>query len=338
MPRLALKRFASSAGYVWTYRTLVAHPRVPEWQEKSIKGIGWLAHLYTRIASGVESDEIEKWLNAEFETPAEEALVKATQDRRLSQADWHNLVRFVAAQDVRTPARLIESLKRWNTNLPALLENNLKESVHRLEAAKKSGQPIDSAKAANSEFIPMRITREIEPGQGHGILKAEVIAGRSLWFFEMLQVLTNTVKALHGHKWTILVPPDDLTWFTSDDPVVRLNYYADGKYDFKGGWGSSGTEIFLPLDPRHLLYTQIGKRPVRRGSVATRQFVEMTRRFIAEHSYRFIFAQSADSEVPRFRPRIVDASRVRDDREQWERWYEEQTMAEREMAGPVPES
>lgn len=125
--------------------------------------------------------------------------------------------------------------------------------------------------------------------------------------------------------------PDELTWFTTDDPVVRLNYYGDGRYDFKGGWGNPGTEIFLPLDPRHLLYTKVGERPPRRGWVVPRAEAEMIRRFIAEHAHRFIFAASPDAEVPKLRPRIVDLALLRDEDEQWRRWQGDQTNAEREL-------
>jgi hypothetical protein len=113
--------------------------------------------------------------------------------------------------------------------------------------------------------------------------------------------------------------------------VVRLNYYRDGKYDFKGGWGNLGTEIFLPLDPRHLLYTKVGERPPFRGSVMPRATAEMTRRIIAEHAHRFIFAASAEADVPKLHPRTVDADLLRHENEQWHRWHEEQTAAEREL-------
>lgn len=82
-----------------------------------------------------------------------------------------------------------------------------------------------------------------------GQLKAEMIVGRGLWFSGMRHLLTHTVKHLERHKWTILRPPEDLSWFTSDDPVIRLNYYDAGRYDFNGGWGNKGTEIILPLAP-----------------------------------------------------------------------------------------
>ena len=331
VPRLYLNRFEASLGRVSTYRILVAHPRVPVWRETPIKGIAKHAHLYTRIASGIETDEIEKWLNAEFETPVEEALKKATGDKRLSPTDWYNLVRFLAVQEVRTPARFSESLQRRNGIVQAMLESTVHEAVRKLEAANQSGEAINVAKTAYSEYIPLRLTIEMEPGQEFGQVKGEIINGRGLWLFSIKHALTSTVKVLHNHKWSILISPEHLTWFTSDDPVVRLNYYGNGTYDFKGGWGNPGTEIFLPLDPHHLLYTKVGEHPPRRGSVVPRDRAEMIRRFIAEHAHRFIFAVSADAEVPRLRPRIVNAAFLRDERQQWDRWHEDQTIAERKL-------
>ncbi len=331
VPCMYLKRFSASPGRVLTFRILVAHSRVPSWKETAIKGIAYHAHLYTRIVSGIQTDEVEKWLNTKFETPAEEALKKATNESRLSPTDWHNLIRFLAAQDVRTPARLSENIERWKETLPAMLDDTLREAVHALEEAKKSGKAISVAKTANTEYIPLRVASEIKPGQRFGELKAEVIVGRALWLFTMKHTLANTAKVLHDHHWSILKPPDGLPWFTSDDPVIRLNYYSAGKYDFKGGWGNRGTEIFLPLDPRHLLYTKVGERPQRRVTVVSREIAEMVRRFIAEHAHRFIFAESRDTDVPIFRPRIVDAALLRNEREQWVKWNEDQSVAEREL-------
>jgi hypothetical protein len=320
VPCMYLKHFEVSPGRVLAYRILVAHPRVPLWKETAIRGIAYHAHLYTRIVSGIQTDEIEKWLNTEFETPAEDALNKATCDSRLSPTDWHNLIRFLAAQDVRTPARLSENIERWKETLPAMLDDTLREAVNKLEEVKKSGESINIAKTANSEYIPLRVTPEIKPGQEFGELKAEVIVGRALWLFSMKHTLANTAKVLHDHHWSMLKAPDGLTWITSDDPVIRLNYYGDGKYDFRGGWGNPGTEIFLPLDPRHLLYTKVGERPQRWVTVVSREIAEMIRGFIAQHAHRFIFAASSDSEVPKMRPRIVDAVRLRDERQQWLKW------------------
>jgi hypothetical protein len=332
VPQLYLKRFTTSPGRILTYSILVAHSNVPEWRLKSIKGIAYRSHLYTRLLAGVETDEVEKWLNDEFETPAEEAIRKATSGMRLTQVDWRNLIRYLAAQDVRTPARLIENLQMWQKTLPGVIKDTLKESIRTLELAKKTGEVTQQTKTPHSEYIPMRVTSQIEPGQEFGQLKSEVIAGRGLWLFSIRHSLANTINALLNNRWSILTPPGEIEWFTSDDPVIKLNYYSENKYDFKGGWGNPGTEIFLPLDSRHLLYTQVGQRPPLRGHVVSISKAKLIRRFIAEHAHRSIFATSADCEVPSLHPRTIDAAILRDEHEQWRRWHEEQTKAEMDIA------
>lgn len=58
----------------------------------------------------------------------------------------------------------------------------------------------------------------------------------------------------------------------------------------------------------------------------------MMRRFIAEHAHRYIFAATADAEIPKLRPRIADISILRHETEQWNKWHEEQSNAERELS------
>jgi hypothetical protein len=137
VPRLYLKRFTAPDGRIPTYRILVAHSRAHDWTLSSTKGVAYHAHLYTRIASGAESDEIESWLKRDFEDPAEQSINRATADRRLETSDWHNLIRFLAAQDVRTPARLMEILQRARRDMPDMLQRTLENSVRELEAAKR---------------------------------------------------------------------------------------------------------------------------------------------------------------------------------------------------------
>jgi hypothetical protein len=223
VPCLYLKRFLGEDGRVATYPILVADSRVPDWKRKSTKGIAYRAHLYTRMVSGEESDEVETWLKREFEDPAEDALGKATADMRLTPKDWRNLIRFVAAQDVRTPARLTEHLQRGQDSMQAILQESLEEAVRKFALAKRSGERVVIKKASYSEYLPVRITRKIEQGQSFGQVKAEAINGRGLWLFGIRHLLTNSLTVLYEHKWSILEPPDGLVWFTSDDPVVRLN-------------------------------------------------------------------------------------------------------------------
>jgi hypothetical protein len=114
--------------------------------------------------------------------------------------------------------------------------------------------------------------------------------------------------------------------------VILLNYYGSGNYDFKGGWGSPGTEIILPLGPRHLLYTMVGHRSKYRQIVSP-EIAAMMRRFIVEHAHRYVFAANADTEVPQLRQRVVNDAAFRDEATQWQKWHTEQSRAERELMG-----
>ena len=47
-----------------------------------------------------------------------------------------------------------------------------------------------------------------------------------------------------------------------------------------------------------------------------------------------IFAASADTEVPKLRPRVVNAEALQREREEWRNWHEDQTAAERNLRDP----
>ncbi|NYF80124.1 DUF4238 domain-containing protein [Granulicella arctica] len=333
VPRLYLKHFASESGYLYRYRILVPSPTVADWKRVNIGGVGYQSHLYTRALSHGDSDEIEQWLNRDFETPAASSICKAINDERLEKEDYRLLVRFLAAQIVRTPAFMIENLPRWQNQAEKQLQELSQIVRERLERAHATGEVIESEPASNAEYYPLRVTREPSLDGKSVLLKTETVVGRGTWIYAMRHLLTNTLDRLSDHKWVILSAENDLPWFTTDDPVVRLNFRNSSDYDFKGGWGVPKTNIFLPLSPKHLLFTQVGEKTYQRGEVLPRHQAIMLRRMIAEHAHRYIFSPSKDSTIPHHRPRVVDAQAVRNESEQWQRWHEQQSVAERELAG-----
>lgn len=318
-------------GRVWMYRVLASDRRVPLWSLRHIRGIAFHTHLYTRLVAGQESDDFERWLDREFEAPAEDAIEKATSDLPLTRDDWRILVRFLAAQDVRTPAWFEEQSERWEKSIPELLENTLSSSVKALEEAAASGTPVDERTGAESEGLPIQILTERVPGADTGRVGIKFLIGRELWQWSMRRALEHTVDALHRHRWTILRPPRGVSWLTSDSPVVRLNMTDRSQYDFKGGWGRKGSDIFLPLGPQHLMHTQIGERPPPRGKRLSHDQADLVRRMIAERAHRLIFAEEADAHVHVLRPRVEDPELFRRDREQWQTWHAEQTAAENQL-------
>ncbi len=336
VPCVYLKRFSAPYGRVETYRLLVSHPNASLWKKQSPRAIAYHSHLYTRMTAAGPSDEFEKWLERDFETPAEGPLRKATSDEQLSADDWKHLVRFAAAQTVRTPARLYEHIQRWEKRMPEFLDDVFRKSIERLKRAKETGEEFPPVSPEYRDLIPVRVTTELKEGRPHGTLRSEIVLGRGTWLFSIKHLLTRTLAVLHQHRWTVLKAPDGLNWFTSDDPVIRLNFYGGDKYDFRGGWGNPGSEILLPLSPRHVLYTKVGERPAQRGTVVSRQEAEMIRRCIAEHAHRMIFAVSPVDDLPELRPRVIDDELVRTEREQWRKWHDEQVAAERALMDKEP--
>ncbi|MDD4673977.1 MAG: DUF4238 domain-containing protein [Bacteroidales bacterium] len=231
------------------YRTLVSHDTVPVWKKCSVAAIAYHKHLYTRMVSGEESDEFERWLDSEYETPANRALEKVVSNQRLTVNDWQVLIKFLAAQDVRTPARLYEHLKRSRESLQEALENTLQVLKEKLECDEK----IDGAnlKVTNqtASLLPLRVTTESSSGEKEVTIKAETYIGRGTWLFSIRHLLENTFKVLLNHKWTIVKPAKGFKWFTSDNPVVKLNFTNSQNYDLKGGWGNPKGNIFSQSVP-----------------------------------------------------------------------------------------
>jgi Protein of unknown function (DUF4238) len=336
VPELYQKSWAGADSKVWVYRILVPHPKVPLWKPLSTSGIGYHRNLYTRILAGEETDEFETWLEREIETPAAEPLRRAIGNARLTPDDWEHILRFVAAQSVRTPAGLVKFLKRQDAQLPPLIESVLQNVAGKLAEAQRTGRKIERPPNGIAAGFPLRVTTDIEPGEPMGVLKAETLVGRKLWLWSLRRWLTQTYKILQAHQWTILRPPSGINWFTSDHPVVRLNRYQDGRYDFSGGWGTPDTEILFPLSPQHLLYTRIGHRaPWLKGARAPELLARQLQVITIEHAHRYLYAAAEDPLVPEIRPRRVDPAAWRAEKDQWQQWGQDQSQAERDFEHPA---
>jgi hypothetical protein len=330
VPKVYLKRWSTDGLRIWAYRTLVSHQNVPLWKLNSLRSIAFHSHLYTRFSANGETDEIERWLDKEFETPAEEALNKAISDKRLSSEDWKKLIRFAAAQHVRTPAQLLKNIHRWNKQIPELVDKTLKDALQELETSKRTGVPLTTKNNVDGSMLPLRISRESSQNPGKALLTVETAIGRSMWLFGIKHILTNTVKVLLEHNWSIVRSAPNFEWVTSDDPVICLNYYGNGSYNFEGGWGKKGCEILMPLSPYHMLYTQVGKKMPSRWD-ANYELCTLVQRFIAEHSFRWILGKKPYEGIENLRPRIIDPIAYDIEAKTWSKWHTNQSTAEKNL-------
>jgi len=330
LPQAYLKPWSVDGKRVWGYRTLVSRESVPLWTRRSIRGTGFQRHLYTEISHGGESDDFERWIEADYETPAQGAIAKVLRGEALSAVDWERLAMLLAAQDVRTPTSYLESMDRWGKEMPELLSSTLKESVERLERASMDELTRASGGDGEPDFFKGVFRIRVEnpaDERADGKIQAEVVLGRHFWLQSQRHLLTHTAKVLRSHKWSIAEPKAGNTWTTSDHPVVRLNYYEPGKYDLKAGWGSRGSELMMPLSPRHLLYTQVEHERPDRFVFSAYQTQEV-QRILAERAHRWIFAQSPFDRVTWLRPRHVSAEAFKAEQEEWRQWHKKQIAAE----------
>ena len=177
-------------------------------------------------------------------------------------------------------------------------------------------------------LFPLSVSIDKNKSKDQAYVKVETTPGRSTWIFGIKHLLSNTANILHKNRWTILRSAEGMRWPTSDNPVIKLNYYSPGNYDFKGGWYNPGSELLLPLGPNHLMYTQVGKRPPMRGTRFNKSQTELIRKLIVENAHRMIFSNIADHGLETYRPCVVSREQYVSEVEQWQKWHEEQSRIE----------
>jgi hypothetical protein len=289
-----------------------------------------LQNLYTQIKDGDKADNFEKWLDKNFESPAHDVIDRAINGDILSISDWQTLIRFLASQDVRTPLNYVESLQRWKKEIPETLQKILDELLLEMEQRKNIGNEprlLPSPDDIFAESLNFEVIHNYDPEKNLGAIKVEALLGRQLWLNSLRFLLENTAKILLKHKWCIVEAADNSFWITSDHPVVRLNYYKDDSYDLKGGWGVKNGDIFMPLSPRYMLYTEIGKNLPNRLKF-TEDRTNQFNKFIAEKAYRSIFASEINHQIEKIRPRRINKKQYREEQRLWREWDKEQSIAE----------
>lgn len=329
VPQLYLKQWSTN-GRIPTYRLLVPHENIPLWKDHSLRAIAFHQHLYTYLVNREETDEFERWLGKEFEFPAEEAIRRAVNDERMSRDHWRALIRFAVAQDVRTPASLNAFLTWQRETLQALMDKTLEDSVAKLEDAGKTGNKLPTQYVDSAHDFPLQVSINRTP-DGNGAIKTKTVVGRKLWLWSVRRLLTNTVEKITHSRWTIVHAPAGISWPTTDNPVIKLNFHNAEKYDFGGGWGVPNCDIFLPLSPRHLLHNSIGRRSWPRGVALDRPRAALIRKIIIEHADRYVFDRER-GDVHLVRPRVVSLEEYKRELDAWGNWHREQSEAESNMS------
>jgi hypothetical protein len=329
VPQSTLCRWSKDGTHVQAYRILVSNQNVPEWKPRAISGIAFQPDLYTVFEGDEELDEFECWIGKEFETPGLEAIDRLISQRRLTPADWKAIANFVAAQDVRTPLNYILSMQRWHQEVPKIIEDSIQESIKKLEAARLDGIKLTPSESKNefSELFRVHVASPSDPNCDEASIQAEVTLGRRFWTASIRHLLTGVAKTLSQHRWSVAQPHENMEWPITDHPVLRLNFYKPGQYDFSGGWGNKGSEIIMPVSPRHLLYVQVGKKTNNRFKFSPAN-TALVQHLLVERAHRWVFARRPEAWIAEVKPRIVDAEMFTAEENAWSQWHQEHCRAE----------
>ena len=319
VPECYLKHWADGEGKVQVFKTLVRHAQVPVWRKFSTSSVAHQKNLYTQIIAGKARDDLERWFDTKFESPASIVLDKVTNEAELSRKDWSILIQFLTAQDVRTPFRMLEHLNLLEKIFPEEFKNMLETVTEELEEFKHLNILAGNS-AKDLPSFPLKITPQPSGGSNAINLKVETYAGRSTWIHSIKHLLTETSLILHKHKWTIIKPSKGYFWPTSDNPVAKINYYKPGNYDLRGGWGVENGNILFPIAPEHAMFVQIGRKPIQKNKRVSEDLTKELIQIITTNAHRSIFCNQINEEIPAIRPREVNSDKCDKERKAIQRW------------------
>lgn len=331
VPRAVLRRWSTDGTHIHAYRTLVAAERIPEWLRMPVKGVAYQRDLYTQSNPDGDLDDFERMVAEKYEGPGLRSIERVLTGVRLTSVDWRNIGHFVACQDVRTPASLVEEIQKWNRDLPEFLSKNMQETIDEMESAVRGGPPPTPHEQSGAELKDvLRVHIEkIPTEQGGGAwVKSEIVGGRKLWLSMNRHLLGGIARVFAEHRWGIYEPFGDTEWPLTDRPVLKLNWYGEGKYDFKGGWGNPKGDIMMPLSPRKLLHVEVGRRCTGKNHVMSKELTELTQRLLCENAFRWIFATKPIPMFAEHRPRVVSRDDFEHEEAEWLAWHRDQGESE----------
>lgn len=322
VPQMYLEAWKNENNKIWTYDLLVSNDKCNLWKEKSTKSIASQQDFYIMLKKKEEADDIEKYTNEKFETPASKPLKKAVEGKELLEDDWKAIINYIGCQIVRTPAFVSKMLDISKNKLKDTFQQTISEiekKLNNMSLEELKNYSKSKVYRENNEMFPLKI---VDTGVNCGdksLVKVETVIGKSYYLQGMMHLLSETIGVLHKHEWRIINLDDKVKIPTSDDPVICLNYYADDTYDFGGGWNNIGSEIIFPISPSKLIYTKVGEKDIQ--FELNYDLSMKIKTMIVEHAHRRIFSIDKERWITKVRKRYVNSDEFQREKEMLENWH-----------------
>lgn len=224
IPQFYLKNWSSDGRTIQTYSILVSNENVPYWTKQSIKNTAVWNDFYTRVVGVEELDDFEHWFDREFESPAKPIFDKLISGAKLSREEHKALSRFVFAQYLRTPAAYLRLTKQNSKIFPNVMDTVLEKLNHASKREFQRSRPCQSAISKEDVLFPLKISLDRE----NSMVEVKTVIGKGFYLHDLKHLLTSTVRVSERLNWQVLHASDDVSFPTSDDPVICLNYNTIG--------------------------------------------------------------------------------------------------------------
>ena len=321
VPQFYLQNWSTDSVHVYAYNLLVPDCRVPYWKPSAIKYTAKWNDFYTRMVGGKEADDFEKWFNETFENPSKPVFQKIINGEKLSRDESTILSRYVAAQHLRTPARASQII----TMLREIMPRILKEAHEKLNSAYiPKGDSVDED---YSELLPLSVSID----RDNRTITTGTVIGKSMYLYALKYLLTNTLHVMDSYSWQVVHAADGISFPTSDDPVICLNYFSENDYNFGGGWGRQHSNIILPVSPEILVFTEVGSNTPIKDLDSSIKWSQFFRKIIIEHAHRYVYAITPQQDAQTIHPRLVDRTLYLQEQETLANWHHDQADAEQAL-------
>lgn len=87
----------------------------------------------------------------------------------------------------------------------------------------------------------------------------------------------------------------------------------------------------MPLSPRLLIFTQIGKKGPYSSLDYSEKYSQLFHDMIIQHAYRYVYSLNQQKGMLRLNPRIIDKDKFEQEKEIMANWHMQQIQMEKKL-------